>query len=99
MEGKAIYIEQIKPLIDNYRSKETEMSKSIINETMGSIIPIVKEVYHYVSKNKPNKDPYLKGIYEAYVKNPGISVRTINTQKINSLLFDIESYICFHTRN
>lgn len=101
MNGKEIYFEQLKPLIDDFNDKtggiEHKMTKEIINDTMGSIIPIVKSVSKYVKSKDYKEDLYLEGIYEAYIKNPGISIKTVNKQKVGSFLFDINSYVRINT--
>jgi len=100
MNGKEIYLAQIKPLIDNFynetNGRNINMTKEIINETMESIIPIVKKVYKYVNSKDYKKDPYLEGINEAYINNTNISTRTVDKQKVGSFLFDITSYVNYY---
>jgi len=81
----------IKKCINEFNNSYEDKCK--INKLMTNIIPIIKEI-HKIKDD--NNDPYIIGIKEAWVKNTNISTRTINKDKITSLLFDIDSYVNYY---
>lgn len=102
MDGKKIYTEQIKPIIDDFNNKINaenlqecykKMTKEVINEMMDEIIPKIKDVYNYNNRKDCSHDPYIKGMSEAYAKTTRISVRTTDKNKISSFIFDIGDYV------
>jgi len=85
---------EIKNYINDFNYSYEDKFK--INKLMEHIIPILKEVYKV---NNINRDPYISGMQEAWVNTIRISVRTVNKNKILSLIFDINSYVNYYLSN
>jgi hypothetical protein len=93
MNAETKYKDLIEPLVDKYKKGEID-----IKQVLPVIIPIFKDANKYLEKNEDCNDPYVLGMQEAYINNPGINVRTVNTQMINSFFYDINDYVNFHLR-
>lgn len=85
---------EIKNHINDFNNSYED--KSEVNKLMKLIIPILKEVYKV---NNINRDPYIRGMQEAWVNTIRVSIRTVNKKKILSLLFDINNYVNYYLSN